>query len=367
MKKSFVLVLKQFLLTGIIIACGGNEKSNTLDGSPVVAHIDEKGVVVLNLSSVRDTIDMPMSTLFSDFEIIRLESSDDAITGDGNVWVSGKYIGIYSWSVGAYKLYDRTGKFLGDITKRGQGPNEFAIGLYDSYIDETEGKIYILPFMATKIMVFDLQGNPLEPIPLPFFVPKGRMKINVKEQTLVMLALPFADTPYAAWKQDFEGNVIQSIPAGQFVLKRDDYSNEIGETFNTNDIAYYLTRVVPEADTLYHYDAGANAMIPIFTANFPHEVQLHDYNELSKYYVFRLVVMSFSTDSYRSPMILIDKQTLKGAYVRWQLDMLGNIFGANYVSFSRGYYTANMHPASLKEKLEAALEKENLSDEMQKN
>ena len=366
MKKSFVLVLKQILFAGIIMACTGNEKSITLDASPVVAHIDEKGVVVLNLSSVRDTIDMPMSTLFSDFEIIRLDNSDEAITGDGNVWVSEKYIGIYSWSVGAYKLYDRTGKFLGDITKRGQGPNEFESGLYDSYIDETEGKIYILSGLATKIMVFDLQGNPLEQIPLPFFVPKGRMKINVKEKTLVMLALPFADTPYAAWKQDFNGNIIQSIPAGQFVLKRDDYSNEIGETFNTYDIAYYLTRVVPEADTLYHYDVSANAMIPIFTASFPNDVKLHDYNELSKYYVFRLVVMSFSTDSYRSPMILIDKQTLKGAYVRWQLDMLGNIFGANYVSFSRGYYTANMHPASLKEQLEAALEKENLSDGMQK-
>jgi len=366
MKKTVFLVFRTILFASILIACTGNEKGITLDDSPVVAHIDEKGVVVLNLSSVRDTIDMPMSALFSEFEIIRLENSDDAITGEGIVWVSEKYIGIYSWSVGAYKLYDRTGKYLGDITKRGQGPNEFVISLYDSHIDETEGKINVLSGRATKIMVFDLQGNPLEPIPLPFVVHKGRMKINAKEQTLVMLALPFANTPYAAWKQDFNGNILQSIPADQYVLKRDDYSNEIGETFNTNSIAYYLTRVVPETDTLYHYDVSANAMIPRFTANFPPEVKLHDYNELSNYYVFRMVVMHSLTGTNRSPMILIDKQTLKGAYVRWQLDMLGNIFGANFVSFNRGYYTACVHPASFKEQLEAALEKENLSDEMRK-
>ena len=367
MKKSFALILKHILLPGIMIACTGKEKSSMLNDCAVVAHIDEKGVVALNLSSVRDTIDMPMSTLFSAFEIIRLENSDEAITGEGNVWVSERHIGIYSYAVGAYQLYDKTGKFLGAVTKRGQGPDEFVIGLYDSYIDETEGKIYILSFRSTKIMVFDLQGNPLAPIPLPFVVHKGRMKINVKEKTLVMLALPLDDTPYAVWKQDFKGNIIQSIPAAQFILEHGYYSNEVGETFNANDIAYSLTRILPETDTLYHYDASANVLIPKFTANFPHDVKLHDYNELSKYYVFRMTVLAPPTgDANRSPMILVDKQTLRGAYVRWQLDMLGNIFGANYVSFNRGYYTSSMHPSILKERLAFALEKENLSDEMQK-
>ena len=41
-----------------------------------------------------------------------------------------------------------------------------------------------------------------------------------------MLALPFDDTPYAVWEQDFNGNIIQSIPAAQFKLERDDYSNK---------------------------------------------------------------------------------------------------------------------------------------------
>ena len=118
LKKSYVIVLKLIFFASIIFACTGKEKSRTLDDSPVVAYMDEKGVAVLNLSSVQDTIDMPMSTLFSDFEIIRLENSDDAITGDGRVWVSEKYIGIYSYEVGSYQLYDKTGKFLGAIDRK---------------------------------------------------------------------------------------------------------------------------------------------------------------------------------------------------------------------------------------------------------
>ena len=359
--KKYIIILLAFIL----FACEGNHNYSSLDDCPVVAYKDENGVIVCDIASVKDTINMPLSTFCSDVEIIRLENSDDAIVGDGPVWFSKNYIGIYSYSVGAYKLYDRSGKFLCDITKQGQGPNEFLFGILDSYIDETEGKIYILSYRASKIMVFDMQGNPLEPIPLPFIVPKGQMKINLQERTLIMLALPFDDTPYAVWKQDFSGKIIQSIPAGQFVISPSDYSNEVCSNSNGNAIDYYIINTVPKVDSLYHYDETNNTLVPKFTVNYPNEVKDHGYAELPGYYI--LGQNLFRRDpTLPTRNIFIDKKTLKGAYVRYQLDMLGNIDGDYCVGFRNGYALANLHPSTLKEKIEKAFETENLSEKMQK-
>lgn len=361
MKKTFF----HFLLAFILSACESDKSSPSLDNSPVVAYKDSNGVVVCDVASVKDTVDMPLSKFCSDFEIIRLENSDDALVGNGPVWISEHYIGIFSGSVNAYKLFNRKGDFLCDIIKQGQGPNEFLYGILDSYIDETEEKVYILTYKASKIMVFDMRGNPLESIPLPFEAHKGQMKINVKERTLIMLALPFDDTPFAVWKQDFSGNVIQSIPAGQFVISPSDYSNEIDSRSNGNAIDYYIVSVMPRIDSLYHYNERNNTLTPRFTVNYPNDVKDHGYAELPGYYVL-------SQNLYRRDSalptrdIFIDKKTQKGAYVRYKLDLLGDIESDYFVWFHRGYGIANTHPSNLKEKLDAALEKENLSDAMRK-
>lgn len=365
MRKASLYISNIILLTFNLLACENNKSDSSLDNSPVVAYKDQNGVIVCNIVSVKDTVNMPLSTFCSDFEIIRLENSDDALIGDGPVWISENFIGIYSYSVNAYKLFDRKGNFLCNITKRGQGPHEFLYGILDSYIDETEKKVYLIDYKASKIMVFDIKGNPLESIPLPIVAHKGQMKINVKEQTLIMLTLPFDDTPYAIWKQDFNGNIIQSIPAGQFIISPADFSNDIDSKFNGDAIDYYVVRLIPQVDSLYHYDENTNTLIPRFTANYPNDVKDHGYAELPGYYIL-------SQNLYRRDMtlptrdILIDKKTLKGAYIRYQLDLLGNMDSDYFVWFDQGYGIANIHPSDFKEKLESALEKKNLSDEMRK-
>jgi hypothetical protein len=267
--------------------------------------------------------------------------------------VSENHIGIYSYQTASYKLFDRQGRFLGNITVRGQGPNEFVLGIYDSYIDETEGKIYILSMRAEKIMVFDMQGNPLKHIPLPYLTHKGRFKIDVKEKTLVMMALPFSDTPSSVWKQDFDGNILQEIPAGQFVITPSDYSNEVGGPSIHSTLTYYLLRWAPAVDSLYNYDESNNKLIPVFTGHFDSEVKMHDYLELPGYYMTGLFVSASPSSPPSNSKILIDKNTLKGSYVRLKLDMLGNIH--IWGSFHQGYYTANVYPSVLKEQLEAAI------------
>ncbi|MDR2497337.1 MAG: 6-bladed beta-propeller [Tannerellaceae bacterium] len=350
MKQVIAIIFGITICLLVPAGCGGSEKRTTMDDCPVVAHADGSGLVVCDLASVRDSLDMPMSLLCPDLEIIRLENSDEALIGDGNVWISEHYLGAYSYDVAAYKFFSRTGKFLGVITTRGQGPNEFVSGIYDSYIDESEGKIYILSMRATKIMVFDFQGNALPPIPLPFIVHKGRIKISAGERTLVVMALPFSDTPCVVWKQDFDGNIISSIPAGQFVIDPGDYNNELFAAFYGNNMTYYLSRWVAQTDSLYHYSEVENRLTPAFTVQLIDEDEKHTYMELPGHYVIYR-----SVDKPGSPMVLVDKQTLKGAYVRLRMDMLGDIPG-EMMRFANGYGIANMHPSNLKEQLEAAIE-----------
>ena len=89
------------LLT-IIFSCGNKEKNVskklTLDNCPVIAQvINLQGDPVTNLdfSSVKDTFNLPLSSLLSSFQVIRLENSEDALTAAGqdtHIAVSDHYI-----------------------------------------------------------------------------------------------------------------------------------------------------------------------------------------------------------------------------------------------------------------------------------
>lgn len=56
------------------------------------------------------------------------------------------------------------GIFLTNIGAIGQGPGEYQM-VYDVKLDEANNRIYILPWNASQLLVYDLQGNVLDPIP----------------------------------------------------------------------------------------------------------------------------------------------------------------------------------------------------------
>ena len=77
------------LLT-VVSSCGNKEtnvsRKLTLDNCPVIAQvINLQGDPVTNLdfSSVKDTFNLPLSSLLSSFQVIRLENSEDALTAAG--------------------------------------------------------------------------------------------------------------------------------------------------------------------------------------------------------------------------------------------------------------------------------------------
>ena len=134
------------LLT-VVSSCGNKEtnvsRKLTLDNCPVIAQvINLQGDPVTNLdfSSVKDTFNLPLSSLLSSFQVIRLENSEDALTAAGqdtHIAVSDHYILVKSFRAGSScKLYNRNGDFIRKISSQGQGPDEYNLSIYDQYLDE---------------------------------------------------------------------------------------------------------------------------------------------------------------------------------------------------------------------------------------
>lgn len=322
------------------------DATSPLKDSPVVAQqvitLNGDTIIVCDLSLLKDTIDLPLSTFVSDFELVDLGEDEEALiketSGGGSIAVSPNYIGIYSGT--GYKLFDKTGKYITSLSARGQGPNEYAFSIYDSYIDEKNDRAYLLPMNGNKILVYDLKGNAQPYIPLAHETTKGKFYVDDQKKLLYVANMPFSDTASTFWIQDFEGKLIKEIIAGHLKIVPPDFSNDINVSMNTEEIDYSVFHWKNTVDTLYHYNEADNRLAASFTVNFKDNPILHDYIELPDYYLIRLIEIE---SDYRYIYGLIDKKTLKGNYIKLKLDMLGNIDAPAWAIFERGLYTANIY------------------------
>ena len=322
------------------------DATSPLKDRPVVAQqvitLNGDTIIVCDLSLLKDTIDLPLSTFVSDFELVDLGEDEEALiketSGGGSIAVSPNYIGIYSGT--GYKLFDKTGKYITSLSAQGQGPNEYAFSIYDSYIDEKNDRAYLLPMNGNKILVYDLKGNAQLYIPLAHETTKGKFYVDDQKKLLYVANMPFSDTASTFWIQDFEGKLIKEIIAGHLKIVPPDFSNDINVSMNTEEIDYSVFHWKNTVDTLYHYNEADNRLAPSFTVNFKDNPILHDYIELPDYYLIRLIEIE---SDYRYIYGLIDKKTLKGNYIKLKLDMLGNIDAPAWAIFERGLYTANIY------------------------
>lgn len=350
----------------IFYSCNKNKQEaevGILDKSPIVGKIvtnnNQDSLIACDISLLKDTIDLPLSFLISDFDVIILDNRIEALIteNEGGVEVSDNYIGIHS-STG-YKLFDREGRYISTLSSRGQGPKEYLISIYDSYIDEVESCVYLLPMMSKNILTYDLQGNTQKPIPLVFNVGKGRFRVNTQEKYVDIFTLPFDNNIPVFWRQDFKGNLLNKIAPNHLIISPPDYSNEINVYQNTEQIDLCFFHWIPKVDTLYHYQEKTNSLFPVFTAKFKDDIIQHEYVELPNHFLIRLI-----NPSYQYTYILVDKQTLKGSYVRLKIDILGNISGSSWIEMNKGFYIANMYAYELKEQL-SKVNINNFSSEIQ--
>ena len=354
----------------LLMACSSKQK-DYLDEMPVIAEkvtLPTGDLIVCDLAKATDTLDVPLSMLTEELQIVPLDNRDEALVGGWvRTTVSDNYILVSNNRQVPYKLFGRDGKFICTVGSFGQGPNEYQL-TYAEQLDEKHNRIYIMSWNADKILVFDLKGNPQPYIPLNTRVPKGKFRVNTADSTVIVTTLPFEGSPEVVWVQDMHGKRKQSVAPGHLMAPR-DFSNEVMDARNTSAYDVMILTIMPEAkqDSLYHYNLEKNRLEPRFTTLFTGEkMPWHGYTELPHHFMgdvsFPVQVSETSFQGSAPAYYIVDKTTLKGNFMRLKNDFLHI---SAWPSFSNGYYTANMEPMTLKEQLEEALKEENLDESVQ--
>ena len=338
---------------GLVELSNGGLAEQPVVGSVKVVNGDS--IWVCDFAALKDTVILPLSALAEEFQVVKLDGNDEALVPVGNTIVSDNYILVYGRQQTPFKLFDKSGKFLANVGSFGQGPGEYQL-VYDAQIDEAAGRIYLLPWSAKSLLAYNLKGEFVQSIPLPAMAPKGKFKVDSHNSTLSVFILPFKDLPYAAWRQDLDGNLLDTIPSGHLSV-HPDFSNEVlSNKINGNFDVFLFTFFELRPDTLYHYEGGR--LNPRFTVEFgSKDVPIHLYQEMPHHFVGYVAAQkqigegSYTTDV--PAYYIMDKKTLKGAYYRFVNDYLGDM--PAYLSGNDDYYILNMEPAQLKEALKKHL------------
>lgn len=358
---------------------GNKQAGDALDDCPVVGQFVQVGdskVLSCDQKLLTDTVRIPLSYFTEEMQIVKLDDRDEALVGDAKITVSDNYILSHSgYPPKPFKLFDRKGTYIANVGAVGQGPGEYQ-SVYDAQIDEQSQRIYLMPWQSDKLLVFDMTGKALDPIPLGMRCPKA--KFHIENGIITIASLPWPQIPAFIWTQDMTGKHLQEIPPGHLAVTR-NFNTEINKDGNIPgvfDLSLYCmdpTRV----DSLYHYDAQDNRLQPVFT--FRHvatePVPWHGYFEWPDHFVGNFsgppVVEQTEHGSLSTPgetfHYIIDKKTGKGAYLKLYNDYFGNQeIGWPSYAFSNGYYISNIEPGNLLDNIETLLKQKDLTDAMRK-
>ena len=242
-------------------------------------------LIVCDRSLLKETITIPLSDFTEELQIVKLDDADEALVSDKyGALITENFIFLRGDRQMPYKLFDKkTGKFLTNIGAYGQGPNEYQ-NIYDQQVDEENDRIYLLPWQARQILVYDLKGNNLPPIPLCYPVPKGSFKVDTKAETVIVSVLPFAGSnPAVVWQQTTKGKLLKSVDSGHLAVAP-DFSNEMSVYKGGDRYGFHVFTFAPRIDSIYSYDVANNKIIPVFTMDFKSQnLPIHNYAESKNY------------------------------------------------------------------------------------
>ena len=353
-------------LLGKLIACSplASGEINDVWGHKQVATIEMAGsdsVWVCHLSMLKDTVTVPLSYFVEELEMVKLDNRDAALVSSSKTIIGKQYILVHKMGHVPFKLFTKSGTYLRDIGSFGQGAGEYGLA-YDAQMDEENNRLYVLCWQADHILVFDLQGNILQPIRLAHWSPKGVFHVETERGRVHVCALSFnrdfvgdRHSPMI-WTQSLDGKIIKELPAGYLAVN--DYGNEIKSLNNGTvmDIGFWFGGQYRN-DSLYHYN---NQEFPRFTLDYGgHELTPHSFGELPNHFwgeiSYPVRLSPHSSTTTPPEYYMVDKHTLRGAFVEIYNDFLGGIPADWFFSSHDGYYVWNVEPVRLKQMVEDRL------------
>lgn len=350
MKKSFLGSVKSICHSGSLIIVLLLSSCSQKETVAYISKINGNEVIICPVDKVSDTIQLPLSTLIESCEIIKLQTSPEALFE--RAWhteISDKYICIKSYGQIPAKLFDKSGKYLRDIGTLGRGPGEYST-LSGLQFNQKGDMLFLLPFgTANKILVYDAQGNHLEDIPLAFTQRKFKAFFS-PDSIITVLSMPFQNDSAICFQQDYNGKVIQKVSPPLYLIN-ESFDGEVFTNYLRPEYDLFNTAT----DTLYHYNIEKNTLEPKFTKDFGDKKYISVSREIPGYYYF-----SFYNRETPSRKILVNKKTLDANYFKLKNDFFGNIEASPV--FSNGFFINIIPAITLKKQIEKALSYNNLSD-----
>ncbi len=142
------IISAQIIILLIIAICGGCKRS---------------GIHKDNFITVDVTASYPQKKLvlqdFMDVEYIPLETNNEFVCGNYVLAVGRNHVIMTNHdNDGNIYIFDRSGKALRKINRKGQGGEEYNI-LSRVVLDENNNELFVNDMYAKKILVYDLEGN----------------------------------------------------------------------------------------------------------------------------------------------------------------------------------------------------------------
>ena len=332
----FYIFLLLFFLS--IYGCSDTKRSNSVSS----IMLNDSEIIVSFLNKLKaDTVIIPLSSLIEGCELVHLEYTEEALFKPDYTTVTNNYIGVMQ-EMGSYKLFSRSGKFLGNIGSVGQGPGEYFI-LNDNIIDEKNELIYLAPLIGNKIFVYSTSGRFIKNFELP--------------QTLyaptILLSNDILTVFYTSSIAKDQTMITQiNIHTDQVM---NEFATQIKQT--PQNVGFYSKRNLPDIfdivhasyDTLYHFDKSNCYLRPFFATsdNFSEEITKSHYH-LNKDLVF--------TSIHQRGIVATDIKNKKSSWVKVKNDFFGNLnVRIVFSTFSDGYYVYNIQPEQLMEEIEQHL------------
>ena len=139
-------MLVVFLLL-VMAGCGGGSKQSTDD------------FIIVDVTKSYPKKELILQD-FMDVEYIPLETNDEFVTQSIVLYIGKEYILVRNASSndGDIFIFDRNGKGVRKINRRGNGPEEY-LWNYEVFLDENNNEIFVCDNSLSKILVYDLYGK----------------------------------------------------------------------------------------------------------------------------------------------------------------------------------------------------------------
>ncbi len=274
--------------------------------------------------------------------LVRLQTLSEALFKQWFTTITDKYIGVRQQGNGPYLLFDRSGKFLCSIGSVGKGPGQYAIALYDDFIDEKNNIIYLAPFMGDKILVYNTSGKLLKNIEVPQRLNKP--KIFLSNGLLTVVHMAFNGNKAMAFQFDANGKVVKQL-APQANLLVNNFNGE----FSIPGIPLPSTSCTQAATPCTTSMCSATGIEPVFTMSVrADDKPFRQYIELPHHFI---------TNVRGKGLIITDKDKKTSSYVELVNDYFGNLpIPISVITFRNGWFVYNVETSDLSAKIEEHLE-----------